>query len=155
MSIETSAKIQAADKRGNPCSSAANSYSIVPISRSTFWTADNWMAIGSDVLELDYAILHTVNKAASAIHKAEDLSPEQKTVIESLLGHRVQEGEAVSVRAFEVPAVSDVRREQITQRLRRYFAEVDARRRDVSAAETGDIIDEAIRSTRPHYRPYR
>ena len=35
------------------------------------------------------------------IRNARDLSPDQKTAIESLLGRRVLEDEAVSVRAFE------------------------------------------------------
>ena len=38
------------------------------------------------------------------ICNAEDLSPDQKAVIETLLGRRVHEGEAVSVRTFE-PAI--------------------------------------------------
>jgi hypothetical protein len=40
------------------------------------------------------------------IHNAEDLSPDQKAVIETLIGRRILEGEAISVRAFERPAVS-------------------------------------------------
>ena len=35
------------------------------------------------------------------IHKAKDLSPDQKTVLESLLGRRILEDEAISVRAIE------------------------------------------------------
>jgi hypothetical protein len=34
------------------------------------------------------------------IHKAKDLSPEQKTAIESLLGRSVAEDEAISIRAI-------------------------------------------------------
>jgi hypothetical protein len=35
------------------------------------------------------------------IHKAKDLSPEQKLTIESLLGRSVAENEAISIRALE------------------------------------------------------
>ena len=38
------------------------------------------------------------------IHKAKDLSPDQKAAVESLLGRQILEGEAVSVRAFEPPS---------------------------------------------------
>jgi hypothetical protein len=34
------------------------------------------------------------------IHKAKDLSPDQKTAIESLLGRTVAEDEAISIRTF-------------------------------------------------------
>lgn len=87
------------------------------------------------------------------IHKAKDLSPDQKVLIESLLGRRVLEDEAISVRAFEPPAVSEERRREIAGELQRYFAEVDANRKPSAADEGDEIISEAIRSTRPAYRP--
>ena len=89
------------------------------------------------------------------IHKAKDLSPEQKVAVESLLGRRVLEEEAVSVRAFEPPALSDRRRQEIAESLKQYFAEVDASRKPVSAEEAEETITEAIRSTRPHYAPHQ
>jgi hypothetical protein len=89
------------------------------------------------------------------IHKAKDLSPNQKLVIESLLGRRVLEDEAISIRAFEPPALSDQQRQEITQGLRNYFAEVDASRKPGSAEESEGILTEAIRSSRPSYRPHQ
>lgn len=89
------------------------------------------------------------------IHKAKDLSPGQKDLIESLVGRPVMEDESVSVCAFEVPKVSDERREEIANELRRYFAEVDANRQPISPDEADEIITEAIRSTRPGYRPHK
>ncbi|MGO9272089.1 MAG: hypothetical protein ACLQOO_17800 [Terriglobia bacterium] len=89
------------------------------------------------------------------IHKAKDLSPDQKVAIEGLLGRQVLEGEAVSVRAFEPPALSDKRRQEIVDALKHYFAEVDASRKAVSAEETEETITEAMRSTRPHYAPHQ
>ena len=56
------------------------------------------------------------------------MSPDQKKAIESLLGRRVREDEAISIRAIEPPALSDQRRHELAEELRQYFAEVDARR---------------------------
>ncbi|MGO9272770.1 MAG: hypothetical protein ACLQOO_21465 [Terriglobia bacterium] len=41
------------------------------------------------------------------IHKAKDLSHEQKVAIESLLGRHVLDDESISVRAIEPPMLSD------------------------------------------------
>ncbi len=89
------------------------------------------------------------------ICNAEDLSPEQKTALETLLGRRVHEGEAVSVGAFEPVHVSQQRKLEIAAELGRYFADVDAHRKPVSDQEAEDIITEAMRSARPSYRPHR
>ena len=89
------------------------------------------------------------------IHKAKDLSPEQKVAIESLLGRQVLDDEAISVRAIEPPVLSDQQKHELTERLRKYFAEVDARRHPGCAEEAEDVLTEAIRSSRPSYRPHR
>jgi hypothetical protein len=86
------------------------------------------------------------------IRKAKDLSSEQKVAIESLLGRQVLDEEAISVRAIEPPALSDQQRHELAERLRAYFAEVDARRRPGSAEDAEEILTEAIRSSRPGYR---
>ncbi len=87
------------------------------------------------------------------IHEVKDLSPDQKLAVESLLGRPVSEQEAVSVQAFQPPAISRRRRQEIAEALRRYFAEVDAKRQPVPADVAGGIIDEAMRDSRPGYRP--
>ena len=89
------------------------------------------------------------------IRNAKDLSPDQKALIEGLLGRRILEDEAVSIRAFEPAIVSDQRRHEIADELRKYFAEVDANRKNVSDEEAEEIINEALRSTRPGYCPVR
>jgi hypothetical protein len=89
------------------------------------------------------------------ICNAEDLSPDQMAAVETLLGRRVQAGEAVSVRTFEPVNVSHQRRREIADELRKYFAEVDASRKPVSDEEAEEIINEAMRSVRPGYRPHR
>ena len=85
------------------------------------------------------------------IHKAKDLSAEQKAAIESLLGRQILDREAVSVRAFDPPAVSDARRREILEALKSYFAEVDANSQSISTEEVEEAITEAMRVTRPHY----
>ena len=87
------------------------------------------------------------------IRNVKDLSPDQKIAVESLLGRPVSEQETVSVQAFDPPAISDQRRQEIAEALRQYFAEVDAKRQPVSAEEADDILNEAMRSSRPDYRP--
>ncbi|MFZ1135514.1 MAG: hypothetical protein WAN69_11225 [Candidatus Korobacteraceae bacterium] len=89
------------------------------------------------------------------IHRAKDLSPDQKLLIERLLGRRVLEDEAISVRAFEPPAIPDERRQEIADELKKYFAEVDASRSPASPDEADEVITEAIRSARPSYRPHQ
>ena len=68
------------------------------------------------------------------ICNANDLSPEQKAALETLLGRRVQEGEAISVRTFEPATVSHQRKLEIANELRKYFAEVDASRKSFAQA---------------------
>jgi Asp-tRNA(Asn)/Glu-tRNA(Gln) amidotransferase A subunit family amidase len=97
----------------------------------------------------------TVNRTRIMICNANDLSPDQKAALETLLGRRVQDGEAVSVRTFEPATVSHERKLEIANELRNYFAEVDAARKPVSEAEAEDIITEAMRSVRPGYRPHQ
>ena len=89
------------------------------------------------------------------IRNAKDLSSEQRAVIEGLLGRRILEDEAVSVRSIEAPALSVERRRELAEQLRKYFIEVDRRRAPGSAEEANDVVTEAIRSVRPGYRPHR
>jgi hypothetical protein len=89
------------------------------------------------------------------IYKAKDLSPEQKVAVESLLGRHVLDDEAISVRAIEPPALPDQQKHELVEVLRKYFAEVDARRHPGPAEEAEDILTEAIRSSRPGYRPHQ
>jgi hypothetical protein len=88
------------------------------------------------------------------IRNARDLSPDQ-AVIESLLGRRVLEDEAISIRAIEPPALSDERKHELAEQSKNYFAEVDPHRKLGSPDEADDIINEAMRSVRPGYRPHQ
>jgi len=92
------------------------------------------------------------------LHHVKDLSPDQKRAIENLLGHPVSEDESVSIKSIRPsaiipPQLSPDEREKALDKLRRYFAKVDAQRTPVSEKEEEEIINEALRSTRPNYRP--
>jgi len=89
------------------------------------------------------------------IHKAKDLTPDQKQLIEGLVGRRLLEDETVSVRAFATPHISDERRLEIAKELKKYFAEVDSNRKPATTEEADEIITEALRSTRAGYRPHQ
>lgn len=89
------------------------------------------------------------------IRDVKDLSPDEKVAIERLLGRPVLDQETVSVQAFQPPAMSDQRRQEVVEALQQYFAEVDSRRQQVSAAEADEIINEAMRNSRPSYRPHQ
>jgi len=89
------------------------------------------------------------------IHKAKDLSPDQRAAIESLLGRRILEDETISVRAIESPSLSDERKRELVEQLKKYFAEVDARRKPGSSEEAEEIINDAMKSVRPGYRPHQ
>jgi hypothetical protein len=92
------------------------------------------------------------------LHHVKDLSPEQRQAVENLLGRPVGEDESVSIKGIRPSAIIPSRlstdeRKEALEKLRRYFAKVDAQRKPVSDAEEEEIINEALRSTRPVYRP--
>ena len=92
------------------------------------------------------------------LHDVKDLSPEQRRTVENLLGRPVAEDESVSIKGIRPSEIISARlsteeRAAALQKLRGYFAKVDARREPVSPAEEEEIINEARRSTRPHSRP--
>ena len=62
-------------------------------------------------------------------------------------------GEAVSVRAFAPASVCAQRKAEIASELGNYFAEVDAARAPASEADAEAILNEAMQSVRPGYRP--
>jgi hypothetical protein len=88
------------------------------------------------------------------IHKAKDLSPEQRLAVEGLLGRAIAEQEEVSIRVLpQAPRVPPERRREIISGLQKHFARIDAQRRPVPCQEADEIINEALRSTRPRYQP--
>jgi len=92
------------------------------------------------------------------MHRVKDLSLQQKVVVESLLGRSVSEDEAVSIKTVEPAAIissrlTEEQRKAALEKLDLYFARVDAHRQPVSDEEEESIINDALRSTRPSFRP--
>ncbi len=92
------------------------------------------------------------------LHHVKDLSPDQRRAVENLLGRRVSEDESVSIKSLRPsaiipPQLSAEERKVALENLRRYFAKVDAQRSPVNEKEEEEIINEALRSARPNYRP--
>ena len=84
---------------------------------------------------------------------ASDLTTDQRAALESLLGRRVNDGEAISLSTFEPTNLSTEQRLEIADELREYFVRVDKSRRAVSDEVAEETIYEAMRSVRPGYRP--
>jgi hypothetical protein len=92
----------------------------------------------------------------SSLHSARRLSPLVRSALEQLLGRALGDDEAISVRAYqphEAPSLEQQR--AIAGDLRQYFAMIDLKSKDISESEQEEILDEAIRSVRPGYRPTR
>ena len=89
------------------------------------------------------------------LHKANELSHEQKMAIESLIGRAISDRETIGVRAFEAAPLSEAQRQDVVSELDAYFSRIDAKRPPLSDAEAEAILTEALRSTRPNYRPVR
>lgn len=94
------------------------------------------------------------------LFRAEELTPEQKSAIETLLGRPLAESEDVvvkSVRSDRVrPSIlTNEQRERVRAEMDAYFAKIDAHRAQVPVSEEEEeaIILEALRSTRPDYQP--
>jgi len=89
----------------------------------------------------------------SSLHKVRTLAATVRSVLEQLLGRALSDNEAISVRAYqphEAPLTEQQR--AIAEELRRYFAKIDERTKDIPESEQEEIVDEAIRSVRPGYR---
>ena len=92
------------------------------------------------------------------LHDVKDLSPEQRRAVENLLGRPVAEDESVSIKGIRPSAIipsrlSSEERKEALASLQRYFAKVDAQRMPVTEAEEEEIINQALRSTSPNYKP--
>jgi hypothetical protein len=92
----------------------------------------------------------------SSLHSARRLSPPVRSALEQLLGRALSDDEAISVRAYQPhEAPSPEQQRAIADELRRYFAKIDEKTKDIPESEQEEILDEAIRSVRPGYRSSR
>ncbi len=91
-----------------------------------------------------------------SIQKAEDLSAAVKSALESLLGRPLQADEEVSVMAFRPhEATQGPVRDQLARRLNEQMDAMADRAKDASDNELDEILDDAMRSARPGYRPIK
>ena len=92
----------------------------------------------------------------SALHSARRLSPPVRSALEQLLGRTLSDNEAISVRAYQPHEAPSLEQQQaVADELRRYFAEIDEKTKDIPENEQEEILDEAIRAVRPGYRATR
>ena len=89
------------------------------------------------------------------IHLAKDLSPAERAAAELLLGRPIDDGETVSVQAFDSAPIPEERRREISAALRDLFAEVDRNLPGAAPEEAEEIFEDAMRSGRPGYRSHR
>lgn len=94
------------------------------------------------------------------IVRAKDLTPEQKAVMETLLGRSLSDRDEFLLDTYVRPGrilpstTTDEEREAAWEGLRAYLDERAAKRPpDITHDEEEEIILEALRSTRPNYRP--
>ena len=90
------------------------------------------------------------------LYQVKDLSPEQKRAAEILLGHPVSEDEAVSIKSLGPSTLisaklSPEQRIEALRALNDRFAAVPCS--GVSEDEEEAAVNEALRSSRPNYRP--
>ena len=90
------------------------------------------------------------------LYQVKDLSPEQKKVAEILLGHPVSEDEVVSIKSLGpstiIPSkLSPEERIEALQALNERFAKGE--RPEIGEDLEASAANEALRSTRPGYRP--
>jgi hypothetical protein len=90
------------------------------------------------------------------LYQVRDLSPEQKHAAEILLGHPVAEYDAVSIKSLGPSTIiaSSLTPEERIEALRSLNARfADGPHAEVSSKEEEEIVNEALRSSRPNYRP--
>jgi hypothetical protein len=83
--------------------------------------------------------------------------PEQRRAVENLLGRTLEEDESVSIKSIRPsaiipPRLSPEERAEAIEKLREYFAKIDAQRKPVSETEEEAIINEAFAFSRPDYK---
>ncbi len=88
----------------------------------------------------------------SSLHNAKSLDPVVRQSIEQLLGRVLLDNEMIAIRSYgpqEAPAPNQLR--AASAGLRRYFAGIDEKAKDVTESEREDILEEAIRCVRPGF----
>ena len=91
-----------------------------------------------------------------SIQKAEDLSKTVKSALESLLGRTLEADEEISIMVYRPhDLLRDPIRDRLVQSLNEQMNALAGRVKDASDDELDKILDEAMRSARPGYRPIK
>jgi len=87
------------------------------------------------------------------LHRVKDLSPEQRHAAKILLGRPVSEGEAVSIKSLDTSTIipSRLSPDERIQAFRSLNDRLGSS--EIDSKEEDAIVDEAMRSVRPNYRP--
>ncbi len=94
------------------------------------------------------------------VHSVKSLTADQRSVIESLIGRRVAESESINLQVLPLDqilpdGIPEEQRSAALSAFRGYFAKVDSMREDISQEEEDAIVEEALRSIKPHYQARR
>jgi hypothetical protein len=89
------------------------------------------------------------------VHRAEELSPAQRAAAELLLGRPLEDGESITVHTFQQLPISEERRGEVVAKLETFLAEADRNSSSTPQDDFEGIFEEAMRSSRPGYRPKR
>jgi hypothetical protein len=82
-----------------------------------------------------------------------ELSPSQKAVIEEIVGRKIAENEAVSVRVYPPVESKTPKQQAAAENLRRFLESAERPRPGVTEEEYEAALLEALRSERPNYTP--
>ena len=90
----------------------------------------------------------------TVMHKAGDLSPDERRIVETLLGRAIQEDENISVRSFRGKIIKSAptreAREDAFRRLRARIEDTARRAQGVPEGEIDAAIEEAADYVRHH-----
>jgi hypothetical protein len=89
----------------------------------------------------------------SASHNVRDLSPDARQIVEQLLGRPLNGDEQISIVAYKPVSAED--KKAALQEMRELWDRAAEKTNDISEEEWDDIVNEAMRSVRPNYRPIR
>jgi len=87
------------------------------------------------------------------ILQSTELTHNQKTVIEEILGRQILDQDAISVHTVSLPSAAE--RQTATEKLRDFLQDTGRPSPNCSEEELEDALTEAMRSVRPSYRPMR
>lgn len=87
------------------------------------------------------------------IHKARELKPATRAAIEAEFGRTLRDDEEISIAARIVGEdYKENGPEAALRQLEKHYQRMDEKTRDIPEQEIAEVLHEAIRSVRPHYK---